>query len=265
MDWANEEYVRLYTRETADDLELSWEALALWRALLIRFDRAGLIPIKNGWVSVAKLVRMPIEVVQQTGPELVRDGRVRMIDGAVYAPNFTEAQTASKSDKVRQRESRERRRQTASEALQVIDSPSVGHAVSHAVTRGHEQSQNVTLPLLCSASVAPVAEPPVAPRDRSPAAPRRRSIPADWQPSEREKARARELGLNVDREAAEFLSYWLGDGRPKKDWDQTFRNRLEQCSQRPANRRTNGLTPLEQQLERVRMLEAQEAEQKALP
>lgn len=75
-----------------------------------------------------------------------------------------------------------------------------------------------------------------AARERSPSAPRRRSIPADWFPSEREKARALELGLNVEKVAAEFLSYWLGDGRPKKDWDQTFRNRLEQCSQKPAPR-----------------------------
>ncbi len=265
MDWSNEDYVRLYTRETADDLELSWEALALWRALLIRFDRAGLIPVRNGWDSVAKLVRMPRETVQQTGPELVRDGRVRLIDGAVYSPNFTEAQTTSKSDKSRQKESRERRRTSAGAAPQVVDTTLPGHDTSRVVTPSHAASQNVTLPLLCSAPVAPVAEASVAPRDRSPAAPRRHSIPADWSPHEREKAQALELGLNVEREAAEFKSYWLGDGRPKKDWDQTFRNRLEQCSQRPANRRTNGLTPLEQQLERVRMLEAQEAEQKALP
>ena len=67
MDWSNEPYVKVYTRETDDDLLLSWEALALWRSLLIRFDRAGIIPIKNGWNSVARLVRMPVEVVAQCG------------------------------------------------------------------------------------------------------------------------------------------------------------------------------------------------------
>ena len=237
MDWSNEDYVRLYTRETADDLELSWEALALWRSLLIRFDRAGLIQVKNGWASVARLVRMPAEIVVQAGPELVRDGRCRLIDGAVYAPNFLNAQTASKSDKARQKESRERRRTSADDAPQVLDKTQPGHVVSRAVTRGHDPSRNVTL------TVAPVADPSlavaeasVAPRDRTPAASRRHSIPADWSPSEREKACALELGLNVEKVAAEFKSYWLGDGRPKKDWDQTFRNRLEQQSQRPAPR-----------------------------
>jgi hypothetical protein len=149
VDWANEEYVRLYTRETADDLELSWEALALWRALLIRFDRAGIIPIKNGWISIARLVRMPLEVVQQTGPELVRDGRLRMVDGAALAPNFTEAQTTSKSDKSRQRESRDRRRLTTSQRPESIDT---GHTLSQDVTPSHTASQNVTL------SYAPLAD-----------------------------------------------------------------------------------------------------------
>ncbi len=265
MDWANEEYVRLYTRETADDLELSWESLALWRSLLIRFDRGGIIQIKNGWTSVARLARMPLEIVRQCGPELVRDGRLKMTADGLYAPNFTEAQTTSKSDKTRQRESRERRR-AAAETSQASDNTAPGHGVSRAVTPSHAPSQNVTLPLLCSADpLPPSAEASVAASDRSPSASRRRSIPADWKPSERERARARELGLNVEPVAAEFLSYWLGDGRPKKDWDQTFRNRLEQCSQMPAGRRSGGLTPLEQQLERVRMLEAHEAEQKALP
>src|SRR5689334_17594929 len=110
MDWPNEEYVRLYTRETADDLDLSWEALALWRAMLTKFDRAGVIIARSGWVSISRLVRMPTEVVERAGPELVRDGRVKQVEGGVFAPNFVEAQTASKSDRARQRESRDRRR-----------------------------------------------------------------------------------------------------------------------------------------------------------
>jgi hypothetical protein len=259
VDWANEDYVRLYTRETADDLELSWEALSLWRAMMIRFDRAGLIPVRNGWTSIARLVRMPTEIVVQVGPELVRDGRVRMIEGHVYAPNFTEAQTTSKSDKARQKESRERRRTSANDAPHLIEITQGGHDTSRAVTLSHTASQNVTLPLLRSADpLQPVAEASVAPRDRSPSAPRRKSIPADWVPAEGEKALAHTLGLNVESEAAEFLTYWLGEGRPKKDWDMTFRNRLQQQAQKPAVRRANGRSQLELQSDRIRMLEEQE-------
>jgi hypothetical protein len=143
MDWANEEYVRLYVRETADDLELSWEATALWRALLTKFDRAGLLPVKNGWASVAKLVRIPADVCATAGAELIADGRVRQIDVGFLAPNFTAAQTASKSDKARQRESRDRRRADA--MRQPSETVEARHGVSHAVTPGHAPSQNVTL------------------------------------------------------------------------------------------------------------------------
>ncbi len=192
MDWSNEEYVRLYTRETADDLELSWEAVALWRAMLTKFDRAGLIQARNGWRSIAVLTRIPMDVADRAGSELIADGRVHAIDGGFYAPNFTEAQTTSKSDKSRQRESRDRRRSEAD--LQVIDITQVGHDVSHVVTSGHERSQNVTLPLLCSA-LPPVAEPPLdktwsGKPDETPVRKRRSRIGPTCNPSSTEIASA---------------------------------------------------------------------------
>lgn len=174
MDWANEEYVRMYVRETSDDLELSWEALALWRALLCKFERSGLLLARNGWSSVARIVRMPDAVVERAGAELIADGRIVHVDGGLLAPNFTEAQTINKSDKIRQRESRDRRRagamsravtrgHTESHAVTPAVTPrdthasdggtrlqgavtvDTGHTVSHGVTRGHAESQNVTL------------------------------------------------------------------------------------------------------------------------
>lgn len=160
MDWPNEEYVRLYTRETADDLELSWGAISLWRAMLTKFDRAGLIPARNGWKSIAALTRFPVEVAIQVGPELVADGRVCAVDGGFFAPNFTEAQTASKSDKVRQRESRDRRRSEA--GSQVVESTLPSHEVSQPVTSGHAESHDVTKchsPLAVTPKAKAAAEP----------------------------------------------------------------------------------------------------------
>lgn len=169
MDWSNEEYVRLYTRDTADDLELSWEALALWRALLCKFDRAGRVGARNGWMSIAALTRIPADVCKRVGPELLKDGRLKQVPGGFFAPNFTDAQTASKSDKVRQRESRDRKRKEL--ASQVIENTEACHEQSQAVTPSHEQSQNVTL-ALASAEPSPshcVAEalmPPIASADQ---------------------------------------------------------------------------------------------------
>jgi len=160
MDWSNEEYVRMYTRETADDLELSWEALALWRAMLCKFDRSGVIPVRNGWPSVARMVRMPEDVVGRAGPELVTDGRVRVTKHGFVAPNFTEAQTTSKSDKLRQQASRDRRRSVAMfKVPEIIDS---GHAESRAVTERDQESRDVTLPLLPLLPLLTTTKPPVA-------------------------------------------------------------------------------------------------------
>jgi len=159
MDWSNEDYVRLYTRETADDLELSWEAIALWRAMICKFDRSGVIPVRNGWPSIARMVRMPVDVVERAGPELVTDGRVRVTKHGFVAPNFTEAQTASKSDKLRQRESRDRRREVA--LTEPTGITKRRHDRSQAVTNRDPKSRDVTLPLLSVAPVAPVALPPV--------------------------------------------------------------------------------------------------------
>lgn len=110
MDWPNEVYVRVYTRETDDDLALSWQARALWDAMMKRFDRSGIIATKRGARGLSALVRIPPNVVEDALPELLTDGRVVEVEGGYLAPNFTAAQEAVKSDKLRQKESRERRR-----------------------------------------------------------------------------------------------------------------------------------------------------------
>jgi hypothetical protein len=110
MDWPNENYVRLYTRETDDDLVLSWEARAVWHEMLKRFDRSGLIELRRGRKGLAAVLRVPVEVVERGVPELIEDGRIRELESGYFAPNFMEAQEATKSDRQRQKESRERRR-----------------------------------------------------------------------------------------------------------------------------------------------------------
>jgi hypothetical protein len=209
VDWSNEEYVRLYTRETADDLELSWEAVALWRAMLTKFDRAGVLSVRNGWPSVARLVRMPVEVVERVGPELVTDGRVRVTERGFVAPNYVEAQTASKSDRIRQKESRDRRRADAmTQPREIPSTPSQNvtpsHETSQAVAPSHTPSQNVTLtsadPLLCEALLADGSRAPgISPSGPyDPESPEQRGALRNQTWSQLSKARvaiAAELGL----------------------------------------------------------------------
>jgi len=113
MDWNNELYVKLYRRETADDLQLSWEAIALWHQMLKKFDRSGIILARRGALGLAALVRIPTEVIERALPELLEDGRVKEIDGGWVAPNFMAAQEATKAHALRQKEYRERIRAKA--------------------------------------------------------------------------------------------------------------------------------------------------------
>lgn len=184
MDWANEDYVKVYTRVTDDDLLLSWQALALWRAMLVRFDRSGLIETRRGLRGLAALVHIPLEVVEPAMAELLEDGRITQTPTGYFAPNFMEAQETSKSDKNRQKESRMRRadraRYAQSDSSPVIKTTEC-HSSSQPVTPGHAGSQDVTLssallcdpnpllcePLLSEAPRAPVVVPVDAVRARA--------------------------------------------------------------------------------------------------
>ena len=111
MDWSNERYVRVYVRETVGDVALTWQGRAIWREILIKCDRAGVIVLDgHGVRGLAGLIRMPPEVVEEHFQQLLDDGRVQIRGEYLIVPNYIEAQESTKSDAQRQRESREKRR-----------------------------------------------------------------------------------------------------------------------------------------------------------
>lgn len=177
MDWSNEPYVRVYTRETDDDIALSWEARAVWDAAMKRFDRSGIVSTKRRARGLAALIRIPAEVVERALPELLEDGRIREVDGGYIAPNFIAAQEASKSDRFRQKEVRDRRRASVtgrdSNVTKSDSNVTTGHDATEPVTSTHDASHDVTL---CSA-VHCIADP--LPRVALPA----RAIPGPGQES----------------------------------------------------------------------------------
>lgn len=133
MDWENEAWVKLYTRESHDMLAVGWEGRALFRELLCRVDRAGVLDCADPAV-LSELVRMPSEIVEPALDRLVSRKTVTICDGHLVIPNFLEAQEAKSNDKERKRRSRETKR---AKAL-------LGQLVTNRDKMSPNESQNVT-------------------------------------------------------------------------------------------------------------------------
>jgi hypothetical protein len=146
VDWSNERYVRIYVRETVGDVALSWQARSIWKEILTKCDRAGVIGLgRHGVRGLAGLIRIPREIVEKYFQELLDDGRVRIQGQYLVVPNFIEAQEATQSDRQRAAESRSRRREKAL----------LGEILSQNVTENHETNSGVTLSHNVSQDVTP--------------------------------------------------------------------------------------------------------------
>jgi hypothetical protein len=141
MRWADEDWIKLYTRDTPDFLSLSFEAQALFVLLLRKVDRAGLLPLgKRGRASIF-LALGQAHRAADLGPaldELVADGCVIVDEErrVMVVRNFAEAQTTRASDASRKRSERARDSAEASKSAMFGENC---HAPSHDVTRGHEE------------------------------------------------------------------------------------------------------------------------------
>lgn len=94
----------------------------------------------------------------------------------------------------------------------------------------------------------------------------KRALPGDWSPERSEananaEAAARSRGVDLDLQLANLRDWAKSNNAKKADWDATWRNWTRNA--KPSGPQRSGLTPLEQQLERVRMLEAEEANRDA--
>jgi hypothetical protein len=151
VDWSNERYVRIYTRKTVKYLLYPWQTRAIRDLIFKELDRAGILEIGDSdpaeAVSVA--IGIPLEVVSEGLPPLLKDGTLAYCDSSIFCPNFLEAQETKQSDKERQRKTREVRRDTKKlEALKLVterddavtnrdETVTSGHTLSHNVTPSH--------------------------------------------------------------------------------------------------------------------------------
>lgn len=214
MRWEDERYVRVYTRDTADWVALSWEARAAFVLLLRVADRAGIIPLgKKGMRGLATMLHMPAEVLDRAVLELCEDGSVTCDGHRVLIPNFIEAQEAKSSDAQRKRDQRERAREKALDEFGPTQPPECSsdlsrtvtksHNVTDAVTRGHTESHAVTPSLAVPSLAVPSCTEPAVPKEPEN---KKADAPASRRPSAQEQffewvqAQRHEQGLKLERE-----------------------------------------------------------------
>lgn len=132
MDWANEQYILVYVRDSGDWLMWSWQTRAVMLFLLRKVNRAGILDLGKGKLrALAKILEMPEGELSEAIAPLLEDGCVQLHEEKLIIPNFIPAQEAKHSDKARKQMSRERER---------------SRLLSQPVTRGHTESHEVTLP-----------------------------------------------------------------------------------------------------------------------
>lgn len=118
MRWADERYVRLYTRDTVGWKMLPWQGRALLPLILRKVDRAGILELgEDGVEGLSALLDMPMDVVQPGLEALLKRGVLTQSGVRLVVPNFLEAQEATSSGAQRQREHRAKARDLARAGL----------------------------------------------------------------------------------------------------------------------------------------------------
>lgn len=143
MNYEDEDYVRLYTRETTTWRLLRWESQAVLLFMLKgKFDRSGVFESGGHKLShaVTAVTGLPLTV---TGPGLAQllelGVWVETPTGLVW-PKYLDAQNCKRGDAARQRESRGKRRAEA-----MSRKPKKRDSKSRAVTGGHDMSLSPSL------------------------------------------------------------------------------------------------------------------------
>lgn len=119
LRWADERYVRVYTRDTPEWLSMSFLAQGLFVLLLRKVDRAGILPLgRLGKKGAAIAIGHAHEWnrLEAALEELLDDGCIVIQGDRLVVPNFIEAQEAPASNKLRQAEFRARARTKALDA-----------------------------------------------------------------------------------------------------------------------------------------------------
>lgn len=159
MNFEDEDYVRYYTRDTVSWRALGWEGQTVMALMLHgKFDRSGVFDCDSHEPAdaIQLVTGLPIEIVNVGLERLLKSGTWIANDGKLIWTKFVHAQSCRRSDRLRQKESREKRRDDL--LPNQADLPGV-------VTSSHNQSQDVTPSLAYPSLAEPNLDPPKPPGD----------------------------------------------------------------------------------------------------
>lgn len=235
LDYSNERYVRIYTRDTTTWKLLDWKGRTVMLHALRRADRAGVLDVGGRGVrGLTTLLELPIEIVADGLAQLLEEECI-VERGPVYVfPRYIEAQEAVQTTAHRSREYRERRRALALGEPEPEPEPvtkrDAGITKRDAnVTRRHAASRGVTPDLADPIRSEREREASPGPeREHGPEEPPRLSLvkPSAWIPEwtgaladARELAQAR--GVDVEASVVAFTAF--ADGKRWPDAERASR------------------------------------------
>ncbi len=219
MNYAQERWLKVYTRNTGGWLNLSWQARGLSLEITRYLDASGRLPLgRQGLAGLAGVLRGRWEDMAPFIQELVDDERLEVLEGNIlHDPGHVARQEARTSPAIRKKAQRDR------------------EALSRDVTRSHAESRSeesrreeILTPL---PSVAPPSGATPSKSEPKAVHPKGKRLPADWTPSAEAQAWAKAQGVAdpCGSVLAEFRDYWLsvpGARGVKLDWDATYRNQV---------------------------------------
>jgi hypothetical protein len=228
MDYENERWLKVYTRNTGGWLSLSWQARGLSLEISRHLDAAGQLPLgKRGLPALAGVLRGRWEDMEPFVNELLNDDRLILLEGNVLLdPGHVARQEARTSAGVRKKAQRDR------------ESLSRDVTRSHAASRSEENRREEIRGDQINSTAAPAAPPTEVGALKGKRGSR---LPEGWTPSAeaQEWAKAQGVADPLGTVLDDFRDYWRalpGARGVKLDWDATYRNRVRQVAARPSAR-----------------------------
>ena len=149
--------------------------------------------------------------------ELVEARLWKQVDGGFSIHDYLEHNTSSQEVDAKQEAARERMRRKRSQNVRANNERSSQEVRVPEDRRQKQKTENPSTGVLGDGASAP-AKPP---------AKRASQIPETWMPSDGVREWAKSEGMtnaDVDSQILRFVDHWRGEGKPRKDWDATFRN-----------------------------------------